>query len=156
MYHRDMRAIFASLLFVLHLAGCGDDDGAGAGATDGGPGVDSHRPPPPGEDAMVPPPPPTCAPAAAGGSTDVAAPTLIAMLGDRWHEAWLGSPALADLDADGTPEILAARGDLVLGWHLDGSVVFRTQVEGDGRIWASPIVADLAPSRPGLEVAAAS
>ncbi len=84
----------------------------------------------------------------------VAEPKLIASLGDRWHESWLASPAVADLDEDGTPEILAARHGLVLGWHTDGSIVFRQEV--DGRCWASPVVADIRKDLPGLEVAQAS
>lgn len=100
----------------------------------------------------VTPPPATCE--AAGGSATVAAPQLLATLRDRWHEAWLGSPAVADLDDDGVAEILVPRDDLLLGWHLDNSIVFRG--ETDGRIWASPVVADLLPSVAGLEVAVAS
>src|SRR5690606_2366218 len=88
------------------------------------------------------------------GSATVAAPVLVATLFDRWQEAWLGSPAVADLDEDGTNEILVARGDLLLGWHLDGEVVFRAAVEG--RIWSSPVVADIVPESPGLEVAIAA
>ena len=104
------------------------------------------------EDGAIAPPPPSCD--AADGSNEVAAPTEIASLGDRWHESWSASPAVADLDGDGTPEILAARHGLVLGWHIDGSIVFRQEVEG--RCWASPVVADLRDDLPGLEVAQSS
>jgi hypothetical protein len=97
-------------------------------------------------------PKPSCK--ASGGSATVAAPTLIATLFDRWHEAWLGSPAVADLDGDGVREIIVARDELLIAWHLDNSIAFK-QACG-GRIWASPVVADLAPWRPGLEVAVAS
>lgn len=96
----------------------------------------------------------TCA-AIVGGSTTVAAPQLIATLKDSFHESWLSSPAVADLDGDGIPEIIAARSNVVLGWHLDGSIVFRANVSGS-RIWSSPIVADLVASSPGLEVAVAA
>lgn len=106
------------------------------------------------EDGSVPLPPPSCAPAE-GGSTTVAAPEPIAELSDRWHEAWLGSPAVVDLDGDGTREILAPRGGLLLGWHLDGEIVLRYET-GAGRIWASPVVVDLVPEREGLEVAVAA
>jgi hypothetical protein len=105
-------------------------------------------------DTPIPLAAPVCEPAAGGGSATVAEPVLVATLADRWNEAWLGSPAVADLDGDGTPEILVAREGLLLGWHADGSQVFRAEV--DGRIWASPVVADLDPDRPGLEVAAAA
>jgi hypothetical protein len=84
----------------------------------------------------------------------VSEPTLLATLSDRWHEAWLASPAVADLDEDGTAEIIVARDELLLGWHLDNTVVFTG--ETSGRIWASPVIADLLPNVPGLEVAAAA
>lgn len=103
----------------------------------------------------ITPPSPTCDAVGDEGTTEVEAPTLIAELGDRWHEAWLGSPMVADLDGDGEMEILAARDALLLGWHLDGEVVFRAETAG-GRIWSSPVVADLLPSSPGLEIAAAA
>ncbi len=103
----------------------------------------------------TPLPSPTCNAADGGGSSEVATPELIASLHDRWHEAWLGSPAVADLDGDGESEILAPRHNLLLGWHLDGSEVFRGEIDG-GRIWSSPIVADLVSSSPGLEVAVAA
>lgn len=99
-------------------------------------------------------PGPSCAALPGGGSSTVAAPQLIATLKDSFHESWLGSPAVADLDGDGIPEIIAARSGVVLGWHLDGSIVFRATVSG--RVWSSPIVADLVPSSPGLEVAVAA
>jgi hypothetical protein len=97
-----------------------------------------------------------CSAASGGGSSTVMAPVLVATLKDRYQEAWLGSPAVADLDGDGTNEILVPRDDLLLGWHLDGSIPFRVQVDGGGRIWSSPVVADLLPSMPGLEVAVAA
>ena len=76
---------------------------------------------------------------------------LLATLADRWHEGWLASPSVRDLNLDGTSEIIVARAGLLLGWHLDGSIVLRVEV--DGRIWASPLVADFDPSRNGLAVA---
>lgn len=139
---------------ALALGGCDDAGGASA---DGGGGADAgRRDAGPRQDAgpRPPPPAPACAAAPGGGSATVAAPELVAELGDRWHEGWLGSPAVADLDGDGTMEILAARHGLLLGWHLDGAIVLRVEVEG--RIWASPIVADLVPDAPGLEVAFAA
>jgi hypothetical protein len=70
---------------------------------------------------------PVCAPVAGGGSTTTAQPTLLATLFDRWHEAWLGSPAVADLTGDGSREILAARDEKLLGWKIvagSGTIVF--------------------------------
>ncbi len=97
---------------------------------------------------------PVCSKAPAGGSTTVQKPELIKTLFDRWHEAWLGSPAVADLDGDGVNEIVVPRHDLLMIWHLDGTLVKKQQLPG--RIWAPPVVADLEPSLPGLEVAVAS
>ncbi len=128
------------LCFVLVLVGCG------GGGGDGGP----DAPP-------LPLPAPSCNPASGGGSATVAAPTLVYTLFDRWHEGWLASPAVADLDGDGTPEIIAPRDELLLVWHADdagNNVVWRAST--GGRIWSSPVVADLLPGRAGLEVAVAS
>ncbi len=140
------------MLIVLALiASCDDSppadgDADGDGDTDGD--SDSDR------DGDIEPPAPVCEPAASGGSATVEEPALVATLSDRWHEAWLGSPAVVDLDGDGTREILVPRHNLLLGWHLDGEVVFRR--ETSGRIWSSPVVGDLVPERPGWEVAVAS
>jgi hypothetical protein len=137
-------------------AGCGDDDsgagvgasGSGASGASSGSGAGTS-----GVGGGIQPPAPSCD-AAASGTADVAAPLLVASLGDRWHESWLASPVVADLDEDGSMEIIAARHGRVLGWHLDGSIVFSQDVEG--RCWASPVVADLRTDLPGLEIAQAS
>src|SRR6185436_10764952 len=121
-----MRACLAG--FVLVTGACG-----GSGSGDDGPN---------------PTPAPACD--AAGGSTTVAMPVVAYTLADRWQEAWLASPAVADLDADGTREIVVPRADLLEVWHTDGTVAWSAQMPG--RIWASPVVADLVPSIPGLEV----
>jgi hypothetical protein len=84
----------------------------------------------------------------------VSEPVLVATLFDRWHEAWLGSPAVADLDEDGEKEIIVPRDDVLLIWHLDGTVLQKFELPG--RIWAPPVVADIRPDRAGLEVAVAS
>lgn len=110
--------------------------------------------PAPQQDGGPLPSPPAASCEPSGGSAEVAEPTLIATLSDRWHEAWLASPAVADLDGDGEQEIILARAGLLLAFHLDNSVVFR--VEAEGRIWSSPVVADLVPENPGLEVAFAA
>ncbi len=110
---------------------------------------DDRRPAP-----VTPLPPAACEAAPDGGSEAVAEPTLVATLKDRWHEAWLASPAVADLDSDGISEIIVARDELLQIWHLDGELVRSLEVEG--RIWASPVVADLRPELEGLEVAVAA
>jgi hypothetical protein len=96
-----------------------------------------------------------CSPVPGGGQATAAQPTLLVTLFDRWHEAWLGSPAVADLTGDGSREILVARDEKLLGWSAAGAVVF-DETAPEGRIWSSPVVADLVPGSPGLEVAAAA
>jgi hypothetical protein len=145
-------------MVTIASAGCGDDESnaaAGSGANGsgaGGPGSGSGAGPA-GVGGGVQPPPPSCD-AAASGTADVAAPQLVASLGSRWHESWLASPVVADLDEDGEMEIISSRHGKVLAWHLDGSIVFDQDV--DGRCWASPVVADIRPDLPGLEIAQAS
>ncbi|HWU89879.1 MAG TPA: PQQ-binding-like beta-propeller repeat protein [Kofleriaceae bacterium] len=129
-----MRARISVVLVCAISFGCGQD-----------PGVEEE-----GTGAV---PPPSCSPAATGGAT-VAAPRLAYTLSDRWHEAWLASPAVADLDGDGVVEIVAPRDELLIAWHADNTIAWKATLPG--RIWSSPVVADLLPSRPGLEVAVAS
>ncbi len=149
-----LAAVIFSLVCACSSRTTGDQDAVvdAPGDTTGDPGIDPasdmHW------DVEVTPPPPACDPAPGGGSADVAEPELLATLFDRWHEAWLGSPAVVDLDGDTVKEILVPRDELLLGWHLDGEVVFRQQTEG--RIWASPVVADIDPDSDGPEVAVAS
>jgi len=104
---------------------------------------------------IMPLPRASCEAAMAGATSEVAAPQLVATLHDRWHEAWLGSPAVADLDGDDVNEIVVVRGGLVLIWHADNTLVHKLDT-GEGRIWASPVIADLRPELPGLEVAVAA
>jgi hypothetical protein len=132
-------AVFSALAGALTALGaCGDGGGDSADGADG----------------PIEPPPPSCAAAPSGGSKTVAKPELIASLGDDWHEAWLASPAVADLDGDGKREIIAARSGRLEVWHADGSIVWQADV--DGRCWSSPVVADFRPDLPGLEVAQSS
>ncbi len=149
--------LFGASLAILGsaaLGACGDDASSSDGSGGAGLGPTGPGSGPTGVGGGVEPPPPACEPAESGGSASVAAPTLKASLSDQWHEGWLASPAAADLDGDGTTEILAARHGRVIVWHLDGSIVWKNDV--DGRCWASPVVADLRPDLPGLEVAQAS
>ncbi len=132
--------MIAAALCCPALIGCGsasEDDDASDGA-----GTGSEPPTTPSCDAADQP------------SSTVAAPVLRIELADEWHEAWLGSPAVADLDNDGVSEAIVARGGLVIVWRADGSVLWRYDT-GEGRIWASPAVADL-DNDGALEIAVAA
>ena len=102
-----------------------------------------------GDDDPGPLPAPSCD--ANGGGTAVAAPVVKYTLADRWHEAWLASPAVADLNGDGVVELVVPRHEQLIVWHVDGMIAWRAVLPG--RIWSSPVVADLDKARPGLEVA---
>ncbi|NUP07223.1 MAG: VCBS repeat-containing protein [Polyangiaceae bacterium] len=133
-------SVLSAPLFVVACSdGEGDSDGEGGEGGNGGPG------PGPGPGGVggggVMPPSPSCAAADPPGTTDVAAPQLLVELSDEWHEGWLASPAAADLDGDGTIEIIGSRHGRVIAWHADGNIVWKNDV--DGRCWASPVVADL-------------
>ncbi len=99
---------------------------------------------------------PTCAAVPGGGTATVSAPTLKLTLKDRYEEAWLGAAAVADLDGDGAREVVVPRGDKLLIWSGASGEVKARVSPGKGRLWASPVVADLRPDHPGLEVAFAA
>lgn len=84
----------------------------------------------------------------------MAAPEILLVLNDRWEEAWLGSPAVADLEGDGGQEIVVPRGKALEVWGADGALKWRFD-GAEGRIWSSPVVADLRDG-PELEVAFAA
>ena len=124
------------------LAGCdggsgnnggGGNGGDGSGASGAGTiaGAGGGGIPIPGK--------PSCD-AVEGGSATVQKPELLHKLADRWHEGWLASPAIADLDGDGENEIVVARAERLLCFNADGSI--KWTFDFDGREWASPIVAD--------------
>ncbi len=79
---------------------------------------------------------------AAGGGAEVAEPALTMEFGDSWQEAWLGSPAVVDLDGDGDQEIVAPRGETLKVWSADGSLV-RVHDAFPSRVWAGAVVLDL-------------
>ena len=113
------------------VAGCGDNSG----------GDDDKRNPVGGGSKPLPDAP-SCESAAAGSAT-VTEPELTLSLVDDDESAWLASPAVADLDGDGSNEILVARNGHLIAWGADGAVKWRfTEPQESGRIWSSPIVAD--------------
>lgn len=95
---------------------------------------------------------PTCD-ATAGGSATVQKPELLIKLADRYHEGWLGSPAVADLDGDGTNEIITVREGRVECHHADGTLPWTFAFTG--RAWSSPVVANLVGDA-ALEIAFAA
>lgn len=150
------------LVLTASIPACGSGDGDGTEPTGGGddttdPTGDGDATGGDGDTGMGGGPVgelPAASCESEGGSSDVSAPELIATLFDRWHEGWLSSPAVADLDEDGQNEIIVPRDSLLQIWHLDGELV--RQPELPGRIWAPPVVADLRTDLAGLEVAVAS
>jgi hypothetical protein len=111
--------------------------GTSGGGTSGGGAVD-----PVAGGSQPLPLAPSCA-AAAGGSTVVAAPALALRLSDDDESAWLGSPAVADLDGDGANEIIITHNGNLVVWNADGSQKWRFDDSAQvGRIWSSPVVAD--------------
>ena len=72
----------------------------------------------------------------------MAEPTLLTAFVDDGDEAWLGSPAITDLDGDGQPDFVVARGGTVFAWKKDGTRIFAFKTKVD-RIWASPAIAKI-------------
>src|SRR5688500_9070348 len=85
----------AALMLVSPLvAGCGE--GGSGSSTSTGVGGDGGA-----ATALAP----RCD-ATASGTATVQKPELLIKLADRYHEGWLASPAVADLNGDGTNEII--------------------------------------------------
>jgi len=125
----------------LFAAGC---SGSGAKAT--GPGHDA-----PVQGSPVLPPPPSCAVAPKGSSGPVQVPVLRATLNGSWDENWLASPALADLDGNGTLDIVAARHSVLYAYSGAGTLLWQTAFgvsasnspeHGSVRMWPSASVGD--------------
>ncbi len=121
--------------------GAGGEGGSGTGA---GTGVGTGGPLPPA---------PVCN-TTGMGSVTTQAPELFLALTDQGDEAWLGSPAVADLDGDGQNEIIVPRDEVLVVWGADGQVKWRFKTNV-GRIWSSPVVADFRGDQK-LEVAIAA
>ena len=107
--HARLHIALSALALVAGAAACSGQGGSGSNGnenqnhnhgSDAGVPPDGSSPP---RDTGVDPPPPSCDPAPGGGSATVEEPELWLTLADRWHEGWLASPAVADLDGDGVP-----------------------------------------------------
>jgi len=90
---------------------------------------DEGKPTHPGGDGSIP----AASCQAAGGAATVNPPVLALVYKDRWHEGWLASPAVADLDGDGKAEVIAARHGVVNVWDAS-SATLRFAKEVSGRI----------------------
>jgi hypothetical protein len=85
-------------------------------------------------------------------SSNVAAPTLRQTLPASWDENWFASPAVFDLDQDGSKEIIAGRHSVLYVWRSTGTLLWRAPVgeaasslndHGSSRQYVSPVVGDL-------------
>lgn len=131
-----LTASFAA--FALVLSGC-DSGGSGGNGGSGGTGNGGSGGTIAGSGGGVPiPGAPSCD--AAGGTATVQPLELLLTLTDRWHEGWLGSPAVVDLDGDGKNEILLAREERMLCFGADGAL--KWMFDHAGRTWSSPVVAN--------------
>ncbi len=137
MMHGTATGVLVGMLALLAAWGCGSDDGAGNGGASSGSNGTSGGPPGPTDGTPTVPPVATCT--SAGGTSTVATPQLLRKLVDEKEEGWLASPAIVDLDGDGRPEIIAARGGYLIAWHSNGDRVFAFDTQED-RIWASPVI----------------
>ncbi|MEZ4411295.1 MAG: hypothetical protein R3A52_33155, partial [Polyangiales bacterium] len=102
------------------------------------------------------PPAPPCPTAPGGGSATVPAITLLRSFTANGGEGWLGSAAVVDITGDGRPEVIVGRGNRVVAWNgATGAVHFSVAVNGSNRVWAAPVVGDVA-AEAGIEVVAAA
>ena len=85
-------------------------------------------------------------------TSTVSAPQLRATLPASWDENWYSSPAVYDLDNDGSNEIIASRHSVLYVWGPDGTLKWRAPVgenassandHGSSRMYCSPVVGDL-------------
>jgi hypothetical protein len=124
-------------LFVLACSGEGTAKGPGSNT--------------PVVGTAVSPPPPSCAAATKGSSGAVQAPVLRATLAGSWDENWLASPALVDVDRDGTLDIVAPRHSVLYVYSGQGTLLWQTAFgygkatspeHGSVRMWPSAAVGD--------------
>jgi hypothetical protein len=85
-------------------------------------------------------------------SDPVSRPELRTTLPASWDENWFGSPAVYDLDNNGTMEIIAGRHSVLYVWDHTGNKLWRAPVgenatspndHGRSRQYAAPVVGDL-------------
>jgi len=83
---------------------------------------------------------------------NITKPILRKTLPASWDENWFASPAVYDLDNDGSREIIASRHSVLYAWKSDGSLLWRAPVgenatsandHGAYRMYCSPVVGDL-------------
>jgi FG-GAP-like repeat len=86
------------------------------------------------------------------GEGAVSEPVLRTTLPASWDENWFSSPAVFDLNNDGTNEIIASRHSVLYVWKSDGTLLWRAPVgenassandHGSSRMYCSPVVGDL-------------
>lgn len=147
-----LRRLTTPALAIVSLSAafsCGGSGGNGDGGAGGGTGGKGFT-------VTTGGPLPTAASCEAGenGSATTQEPKLRIALQDPYSEAWLASPAVADLDGDGENEVIVPRDEKLVVWHADGTEAWRYE-PGEGRIWASPVVADF-DGDGEMEVATAS
>ena len=82
----------------------------------------------------------------------VSKPTLRKTLPASWDENWFSSPAVLDINKDGSNEIVTSRHSVLYVWKADGSLLWRAPVgenasssndHGSSRMYCSPVVGDL-------------
>ena len=77
-----------------------------------------------------------------GGSTAVSEPRFVRNL-SIGNTGWFSSPAVYDLDGDGTREIIAPFYDIAI-WDAEGNLIYRQERDYHaGRVYAPSVVADL-------------
>jgi len=85
-------------------------------------------------------------------ASSVSAPVLRTTLPASWDENWYSSPAVFDIDRDGTNEIIASRHSVLYVWKASGTLLWRAAVgsnassaddHGTDRMYCSPVVGDL-------------
>ncbi len=122
--------VFVALCVLSAFSACGDGGNGGNG--DGGPGDSSVA-----NDGAVEPTP-QCA--AQGGSAAVLSPTFVRNI-KSGETGWFASPAVVDLDKNGTKEIVAPFYSTFV-FDAQGKQIGKGTATG-GRVYAPGVVADL-------------